>query len=235
MIQNRRFAASIPLLGFRMGEYGEGSADSGPEDEMGYPEQRSWRVSREGCICGLIALALVISAVGLLLWRMNANPQANEDRPAAPDGPEQLNDTAWRVVRERRADPDEYARAFEQAEAAVRGAPENGNILNTLGVAQYRMGQYAEALATLTKSEKMNATQNGSHPADLAFLAMAQHQLGQKEEARATLDRLHDVMTNLRWFRNPEARSFLGEAKETLKGKPARETTKDTKNTKKEE
>jgi len=174
-----------------------------------------------------MALVLVITCVGLLLWRMNANPTANPDRAVVPEGPEQLNEAAWRVVRDRRASPDEYVRALEQAEKAVREAPENGYILNTLGVAQYRTGRYADALATLTKSEKMNATKDGSHPADLAFLAMAQFQLGRKEEARATLERLHDVLKNLRWFKDAEARGFLGEAEETLK------TTKNTNNTKK--
>jgi hypothetical protein len=45
-----------------------------------------------------------------------------------------------------------------------------------LGVAQYRMGRYREAVATLVESEKLNAVAfQGSHPEDLAFLAMAQH------------------------------------------------------------
>jgi len=202
-----------------MGQHDEDRADSDLANEMGYSDQHALPVNKEGCICGIVALALVISSVGLLLWRMNENPQANEDRPAVPEGPEQWNDASWRVVRERRASPDEYARALEQAEAAVRAAPENGNILNTLGVAQYRVGRYAEAVATLTKSEKLNATKNGSHPADLAFLAMAQHQLGRKGEARATLERLHEVMMHLRWFKDAEARGFLGEAEETLKDK----------------
>jgi len=212
-----------------MGEHGEGSADSDLGNEMGHPDHPALPVSREACICGIAALILVITCVGLLLWRMSANQQPKQERVDVPKGPEQLNDAAWQVVRERRAKPDEYARALEQSEAAVQGAPENGNILNTLGVARYRTGHYAEALATLTKSEKMNATKDGSHPADLAFLAMAQHQLGQKKEAQSTLEKLHDVMKNLRWFKDPEARGFLREAEETLKEKPAVDTTKNTK------
>jgi tetratricopeptide (TPR) repeat protein len=212
-----------------MGKHGERSADSDLGNEMDDSRHHGWRVSKEGWICGIVALALVISSAGLLLWRMNANPKANQERAVVPEGPEQLNEAAWRVVRDRRASPDQYARALEQAEDAVRGSPGNGYILNTLGVAHYRTGRYADALATLTKSEKMNATKEGSHPADLAFLAMAQHQLGQKAEAQGTLERLHEVMKNLRWFKDAEARGFLGEAEETLK------TTKNTKNTKKED
>jgi tetratricopeptide (TPR) repeat protein len=180
-------------------------------------------VSKEGCICGILALALVSLVVGVFLWRMVAEPPAKEEHPAVLQGPEQLNDSAWRVVRERRANPDAYARAFQQAEAAVRAAPENGYILNTLGVAQYRMGRYAEALATLTKSEKMNATKEGSHPADLAFLAMSRQHLGQEEEAQKTLARLREVVQHPRWFRDAEARAFMREAEEIVKEKPADE------------
>jgi Flp pilus assembly protein TadD len=102
----------------------------------------------------------------------------------------QLNDAAWKVLKARDSGKDSYARALRQAEAAVRQAPENGFFLNTLGVAQYRAGRYADALATLTKSQKLNATTGGSIPADLAFLAMAQHHLGKKDEANTALGRL---------------------------------------------
>jgi tetratricopeptide (TPR) repeat protein len=203
--------------------------DNGPADLDGgkgtaYPKRRSWRGTGEGCTFGILALVLVILVVELLLWRLRAKPAVNENRPAiALERPEQLNEAAWLVVRSPQAAPDAYARALEQAEAAVKFAPGNGNILNTLGVAQYRMGRYADALATLTKSEKMNATKAGSHPADLAFLAMAQHHLGHENEALAMLDRLHEVMQNMRWFRDAESRAFLREAEETLNEKPANE------------
>jgi hypothetical protein len=52
-------------------------------------------------------------------------------------------------------------------------------ILNTLGVAQCRMGRYEEALATLTKSEQLNRGRGDQ--ADPAFLAMALHRLGRRE------------------------------------------------------
>jgi Tfp pilus assembly protein PilF len=111
--------------------------------------------------------------------------------------------------------------ALRQAEVAVRLAPGNAPILNTLGVAQYRVGRYADALATLTKSEKLNATQEGPHPADLAFLTMVRHRLGQKDEAKATLDRLRKVLKQEGWVENPEAVGFLREAEELIEGKAA--------------
>ncbi|HTU17808.1 MAG TPA: protein kinase, partial [Gemmataceae bacterium] len=133
----------------------------------------------------------------------------------------QLNEAAWNVIKARDVGKDAYSRALRQAEAAVRLAPKNGNILNTLGVAQYRADRYAEALATLTKSEKLNATKQGSLPTDLAFLAMTQHQLGKKDEAKATLGRLRKIMKQPRSAQDAESASFLREAEELIEGKAA--------------
>jgi WD40 repeat protein len=133
----------------------------------------------------------------------------------------QMNGTAWKNVTVHDAGKDAYSRALRQAEVADHLAPKTGYILNTLGVAQYRAGHHADALATLTKSEKLNATEEGSHPADLAFLAMARHQLSKKDEAKATLGRLREVMKQPRWAKDAEVAGFLREAEELIEGKAA--------------
>jgi WD40 repeat protein/tRNA A-37 threonylcarbamoyl transferase component Bud32 len=135
-----------------------------------------------------------------------------------PEDPQALNQAAWDTVRVRGVARDAYGVAAYRAEAAVRLAPEHGVLLNTLGIAQYRLGRHADALATLTKSEKLNVIPEGSHPADLAFLAMTQHQLGKKDEAKATLGRLREVMTSPNWVQNTEAVDFLREAEELIEG-----------------
>jgi len=137
--------------------------------------------------------------------------------------PETWDYAAYRVVRNPRRGKEAYALALRQADTAVRLAPGNGHIFSTLGVAEYRMGRYADSLTTLTKSEKLNATKEGSHPADLAFLAMVQHQLGKKDEAKATFARLRAVMKQPRWVQSAEVQDLLREAEETLKQKPASE------------
>jgi WD40 repeat protein len=137
------------------------------------------------------------------------------------EDPMRLNEAAWKVVRTRDAGKDAYAPAVRRAEAAIRAAPDDGSILNTLGVAQYRLGRYAEALGTLTMSEKLNFKQVGIQPADLAFLALTQHQLGKKDEAKAALGRLRELMKQSRWAKDIEAQGFLREAEELIEGKPA--------------
>jgi hypothetical protein len=117
------------------------------------------------------------------------------------------------VVRRPDADAPDYRLALRQAVAACRIDEFNGVYLNTLGVAEYRAGKYAEAVATLTRSDQLNAPRfGGSIPADLAFLALAQHRLGQTEKARATLGRLRVAMKKPQWDKEPEAQGFLREA-----------------------
>jgi WD40 repeat protein/tRNA A-37 threonylcarbamoyl transferase component Bud32 len=136
------------------------------------------------------------------------------------ENPWRLNLAAWEKVKTAKLAREAYALALRQAEAAIRLTPGDGYILNTLGVAQYRMGQFSEAAATLTRSEKLNAGEEGSLPMDLAFLAMSQHQLGRKEEAQATLRRLREAMKKESWTQDAEAQGFLREAEALLQGKP---------------
>jgi WD40 repeat protein/tRNA A-37 threonylcarbamoyl transferase component Bud32 len=134
--------------------------------------------------------------------------------------PQTLNQASWVVVRQANASSDAYHRARLQAEEACRLAPKSGSCLNTLGVAQYRLGQYEAAVQTLARSEELNATPtNGSTPGDLAFLAMAQNQLGRKEPAQATLARLREALTKPRWAKDAESAAFLREAEALIEGK----------------
>jgi hypothetical protein len=87
-------------------------------------------------------------------------------------------------------------------------------------MAQYRAGQYAAALATLTRAEQLSAAASPSlRPANLAFLAMTQHRLGNQEQARATLERLREWLQHPYWAKDDESQDFLREAEAVLAGK----------------
>ncbi len=129
-------------------------------------------------------------------------------------GPAQRGVAGW-LFADLWARPGAYPLALRQAEAACRQAPGNGLFVRTLGAAQYRNGQYAAALKTLTESEKLNVGRDKrSHPADLAFLAMTQFQLGMKAEAAATLARLREVMKT--WPFNRDAEDLFHEAERLI-------------------
>jgi WD40 repeat protein/tetratricopeptide (TPR) repeat protein len=153
--------------------------------------------------------------------RLGHREQARADMKQAAElpqaGAEHHNNLAWRLATGPAAlrDPEQ---ALVLARKAVALAPGTAIYLNTLGVAQYRADQYAEAITTLEKS--LVAGKGESDAFDLFFLAMARHKLGQIDRARADLDR------GLRWRRehpNPagpgwsqELNMFQAEAEELL-------------------
>ena len=138
-----------------------------------------------------------------------------ESLQAKPDRPGLLNDFAWYLVtvpdpRQRR--PQE---ALQLARRAVKGAPENAAYYNTLGLAEYRNGQWDEAVAALNKSAEMN---KGSDPTDFLFLAMAHWARGDRAEAEQFFKRFVDGASK-RAANDRELRMFWAEAAELL-GKP---------------
>jgi tetratricopeptide (TPR) repeat protein len=106
---------------------------------------------------------------------------------------QQLNNLAWELATgpAHLRDPE---RAVSLARKAVARSSGTAIYLNTLGVALYRTGQYAEAIATL--EESLAASKGESDAFDLFFLAMTRRQLGQTARARAEYDRA------LRWRRD---------------------------------
>jgi eukaryotic-like serine/threonine-protein kinase len=118
------------------------------------------------------------------------------------------------------AEPKTYQRALRYAETACRLKPGTGFYLNTVGVAQFRSGRYADAVATLLQSDQINRKEQGSSiPADIAFLAMAYYRLGQTQEATAYLERLRTLMKDPKRTQNAEDKAFLGEAEALFRKK----------------
>jgi eukaryotic-like serine/threonine-protein kinase len=126
--------------------------------------------------------------------RLGHREQAQADMKQAVESPmagaQHYNNLAWRLATGPVAlrDPEQ---ALVLARKAVAMAADTAIYLNTLGVALYRAGHYAEAIATLEKS--LAASKGESDAFDLFFLAMARHKLGQLGPARADFDRA------LRW------------------------------------
>jgi tetratricopeptide (TPR) repeat protein len=96
------------------------------------------------------------------------------------------NNRAWELATGPESTRDPH-RALPLARRAVELTPGLSIYLNTLGVAQFRAGQYAEAIATLEQS--LAAGRGQTDAFDLFFLAMAHHQLGHRREARSCFDR----------------------------------------------
>jgi tetratricopeptide (TPR) repeat protein len=99
-------------------------------------------------------------------------------------------------------------RAITLAQKALKQVPENGIILNTLGVAQYRASQWREAITSL---EKAMEPRKGGDSYDWLFLAMAHWRLGEKEEARRWYDKADKALKKFEYPHVEEGR-WLAEA-----------------------
>jgi tetratricopeptide (TPR) repeat protein len=129
-----------------------------------------------------------------------------------------LTAASGRLVGPSKGSDEQYRRGLAYAEEAVHLRPDDLNILNTLGVAQYRNGKFQEAAATLLRCDQ---ERKQSVPVDLAFLAMAQYRLGQTEQALATLQRLRHAMKSPDQAGNLGNQAFLKEAEAQIEGKKA--------------
>jgi uncharacterized protein HemY len=72
-----------------------------------------------------------------------------------------------------------------------RSKGENADHWNTLGVVQYRLGNWKDAITSLEKAKKLH---NEKDAGDWLFLAMAQWRLGQKELARDSYNRAIELL-----------------------------------------
>ena len=132
-----------------------------------------------------------------------------------------LNWWAWDMAMRPEASSEVYSKALRMAEMAYRISDDDPNILNTLGVAQFRNGLYEDAVMTLSRSELMNRAKNGiTGPDDAAFLAMSYHHLGNETEAQRWMQKLGESMRDEKFAANGEAQSFLLEAELLLEQKP---------------
>jgi serine/threonine protein kinase/TolA-binding protein len=115
---------------------------------------------------------------------------ARQERALGPQHPARLdvmNSLAWLLAVPSDPRKGNPRRAQELAKAVVQHAPRQADKWNTLALANYRAGDWKEAIAAAEQSEKL------SHGEMLGFnglfLAMAHWQLGAKEAARQWYDK----------------------------------------------
>jgi tetratricopeptide (TPR) repeat protein len=103
-----------------------------------------------------------------------------------PGAAEQCKTLAWLYVtgQEKQRDPQ---KALTLVKKAIALAPDNCTLLNTLGVVQYRLGQYAEAEETLERSLRESKGEEAAF--DLFFLAMCHARRGELVKAQELFNR----------------------------------------------
>jgi tetratricopeptide (TPR) repeat protein len=179
----------------------------------------------------------------LLRLEVRQRALALADRYQEISDPEQYQRAAWNVLRQQHLNALQYRFALRQAETACRLLPGQSLYQTTLGMAQYRVGEYRKAAETLAQADLLHwatparlAFQAGqlpqaflalehapalrqAIPASLAFLAMSQHQLGDPKTAQATLARLREVVKDPGWAREADQPPYLREAEQLIESK----------------
>ncbi|HEY1375349.1 MAG TPA: tetratricopeptide repeat protein, partial [Gemmataceae bacterium] len=135
----------------------------------------------------------------------------------AANSPLMLNNLAWGYANGPAAGRDPK-RAVALARRAVAARPEEALYLNTLGVALYRAGEYAEAVTVLENSLKRSDGESDGW--DLFVLAMCRHRLGEHERAEAAFARAvawAEKQTQLNDRERAELAAFRAEAEGLLR------------------
>jgi tetratricopeptide (TPR) repeat protein len=119
-----------------------------------------------------------------------------------------MNALAWYLVSAR--DPRQWRpiEALDLARRASHASGDSGWALNTLGLAEYRVGHWDEAIDSLNRAVQIDGN---ADPTNFFFLAMAHWSRGDKAEAQSFLERGIQVATT-RLANNPEWRIPWAEA-----------------------
>lgn len=143
------------------------------------------------------------------------------ERLGATATPLQANTAAWLCLLTRDALAD-FERPVALAQRAVGREPRNALYGNTLGVALYRAGRFAEAARQLHAA--VDAHGKGGTAPDWLFLTLAEHHLGHPDEARRALARAREVVdaeagsAGRPWPDRLELRLFRQEAEQGVNG-----------------
>ncbi|HEY7427792.1 MAG TPA: tetratricopeptide repeat protein [Gemmataceae bacterium] len=175
-----------------------------------YPKDPSYRLSLASCHW---QLGDVLRTAGrheeaAKMYRRSLELQPDNDHEGS-------NKAAWFLAT--CADPKfrDPGRAVELAKKATELVPKEGTYWTTLGVANYRAGNWKAALEVLDKSMQLR---KGGDSFDWFFLAMAHWQRGEKDKSRQRYDQAVQWMEKNQ-PKNDELRRFQAEAAELLKDK----------------
>lgn len=167
-------------------------------------------------------------AHGVYKDRMFAETQRASERGELPDfklinwlisrwvpPTSKLNDAAWIIVASHVRSANEYQTALSFAQQAAAQEPDSASILNTLGVALYRTGDFQDAIDTLAKSESLRP-----HAANKIVTAMAKFRLGDKAVAAALIEHVKQQALMTKNLLDIDGIAFLKEAEVMLDPNP---------------
>jgi hypothetical protein len=114
----------------------------------------------------------------------------------------------WGIVSVSGRPESDYKRALQIQEVVHTRNAGNLDYVRTLGVALYRVGEYAQALPLLQQVDELDR----KRPGDLAFLSMTYYHLGDEGKAKDALSRLSQLVRLKSWKDDVTVSGWLEEA-----------------------
>jgi serine/threonine-protein kinase len=146
----------------------------------------------------------------------NAIAEYRRALPFKPDHASHHDALAWSLTLRPNRPRREYDEGLVQARKAVEVTPKNGDFVNTLALALYRVGHWVESISAC---EQSMALRKGGDASDRFFLAMACATKGEHDRALAWFDKAV-AWTKERADKNKDLLLFWAEAAK-LVGRPA--------------
>jgi WD40 repeat protein/serine/threonine protein kinase len=153
--------------------------------------------------------------------------------PEIPDArARRINATSWsRVVTQESFDKSPFTnKDLFRCRGLCRQHP-NGIYYNTLGVAEFRMGNFERAIEAALRSVELTPKElrlDGPHPVDFAVLAMSHFKLDRIDKAEDYQEEFDAAMTDKPFKDDPECQSFALEVKELFEKQKTLEKQKDS-------
>ena len=115
---------------------------------------------------------------------------------------------------------DRYETAASGAKTLLAEKPQDATCRSLLGMAEYRLGRFDEAVEHLAEAEDGTAGHETMDSVQrLSFLAMANFRRGEVAKAQATVVRLRELMTNEAVAKNKDTRAVFAEAEAMISGR----------------
>jgi len=132
--------------------------------------------------------------------------------------PETLSAHSLALARPPAGTRADFLQARELAVAACRLNPIHPLFAKALGLAHYRLADYAEALPVLARADSLSTpfvSQSG-HPETVAFLAMTHARLGNADQAAAALARMRQLLNQPAYAKDMALAALAREAEESV-------------------